>query len=256
MSSVELLKPIILGLLFSSVDIAEKRKKATRHVAVANETYERWKKSFPWLEVFRPNQNETTRLKCSVCRELKKSNVMALDGSHNIQYSTVKKHNDSTEHKDSKKKMLQNKMIEEADPEPCSESICHTDDEVLFRTVYCVAKEELPSEKVNPILQLQALNGVSIKYKNLSWDTVSEIQGCMSEIIARSLVDEINSSPVFSLMLDENTDITVEKRLPICICYVKLGSPVTRFLSNIKLDNGKAHTSGRLINRVGRSLLT
>ena len=33
-SSVELLKPIIIGLLFSSVDIAEKRKKATRHVAV------------------------------------------------------------------------------------------------------------------------------------------------------------------------------------------------------------------------------
>ena len=71
MSSVELLKSIILGLLFSSVDIAEKRKKATRHVAVANETYERWKKSFPWLEVFRPNENET-RLKCSVCKELKR----------------------------------------------------------------------------------------------------------------------------------------------------------------------------------------
>lgn len=51
--------------------------------------------------------------------------------------------------------MLQNKMIEEADPEPCPESMCHTDDEVLFRTVYCVAKEELPSEKVNSILQLQ-----------------------------------------------------------------------------------------------------
>ena len=84
MSSVDLLKPIILGLLFLSVDIAEKRKKATRHVAVATETYERWKKLFPWLEVFRPNENETTRLKCSVCRELKKSNVMALDGSPNI----------------------------------------------------------------------------------------------------------------------------------------------------------------------------
>ena len=68
--SVELLKPIILGLLFSSVDIAEKRKKA-RHVADANETNERWKKSFPWLEVFRLNENETPRLKCSVCRELK-----------------------------------------------------------------------------------------------------------------------------------------------------------------------------------------
>ena len=59
-------------------------------------------------------------------------------------------------------------MIEEADPEPCPESMCHTDDEVLLRTVYCVAKEELPSEKVNQILQLKVLNGVSIKYKNLS----------------------------------------------------------------------------------------
>ena len=90
MSTAELLKPIILDLLLSCVDIAEKRQKV-RHAAFANETSERWKKSFPWLEVFRPNENDTTRLKCSVCRELQKSNVMALDGSPNIHYLTVKK---------------------------------------------------------------------------------------------------------------------------------------------------------------------
>ena len=77
---------------------------------------------------------------------------MALDGSPNIQYSTVKSIM-TVQNTRIVKQMLQNKMIEEADPEPCSESMCHTDDEVLFRTVYCVAKEELPSEKVNPILQ-------------------------------------------------------------------------------------------------------
>ena len=40
------------------------------------------------------------------------------------------------------------------------------EDIVLFNTVYSVAKEEMPSEKVNSFLQLQRINGVDVQYKN------------------------------------------------------------------------------------------
>ena len=50
----------------------------------------------------------------------------------------------------------------------------------------------------------------------------------------------INSSS--ALMLDESTDITVEKRLSMCVQYVKSGDAVTQFLSNVPLSDGRGHT--------------
>ena len=49
-----------------------------------------------------------------------------------------------------------------------------------------VAKEEMPTEKVNSLLKLQALNGVEIKYKNLSWDTLTDIQDCLKDSVQRT----------------------------------------------------------------------
>ena len=81
-----------------------------------------------------------------------------------------------------------------------------------------------------------------MKYKNISWDTISDIQGCISNIIHRDLVSEVNESGVYALMLDESTDLTVHKHLSICVRYVKTGEPVTKFLANLPLPDGKAHT--------------
>ena len=43
-------------------------------------------------------------------------------------------------------------------------------------------------------------------------------------------------------MIDESTDITVQKHLSVCIRYVCKGAPVTKFLTNASLDDGKTHT--------------
>ena len=43
-------------------------------------------------------------------------------------------------------------------------------------------------------------------------------------------------------MLDESTDITVEKKLSICVRYVKLGKAQTTFLCNVPLSDRCAHT--------------
>ena len=54
--------------------------------------------------------------------------------------------------------------------------------------------------------------------------------------------DEIKTSKFYGIMIDESTDLTVEKRLSICIRYVKSGVPVTHFLCNVPVEDGKAHT--------------
>ncbi|XP_052233429.1 zinc finger protein 862-like [Dreissena polymorpha] len=101
---------------------------------------------------------------------------------------------------------------------------------------------EIPSSTINSLLDLQTKNGLNIKYTNLSPDTVSEIQTSIEHVLREGLVNDIKSSPVFAMMLDESTDLTVDKRLSICVRYIKAGEPVTNMLVNVHLEDGTAHT--------------
>lgn len=86
------------------------------------------------------------------------------------------------------------------------------------------------------------MNGVEMPYKNLSWDSITDNQRSISHVLKSSLVDDIKSSDFYGLMLDESTDITVQKRLSVCIRYVKSGEAVTQFLCNVSIEDGKAYT--------------
>ena len=43
-------------------------------------------------------------------------------------------------------------------------------------------------------------------------------------------------------MIDESTNISIQKKLSICVRYVVNGESQTEFLANVKIDNGYAHT--------------
>jgi hypothetical protein len=45
--------------------------------------------------------------------------------------------------------------------------------------------------------------------------------------------NDIKSSGMFALMLDESTDVTVDKRLSSCVTHVKAGEPLNKMLGNI-----------------------
>ena len=57
----------------------------------------------------------------------------------------------------------------------------------LFRTVYFTAKSELPSESINGLLTLQIMNGVQMPYKNLSWDSITEIQRSICYVLKNTM---------------------------------------------------------------------
>ena len=95
---------------------------------------------------------------------------------------------------------------------------------------------------MNCLLELQNLNGANTKYMNLSHGNVSEIQECITTMFERSLVEEIKESEYFAVMIDENTDLSVQKHLSVCVRFVKNGEAVTKFLGNMSVADGKAHT--------------
>lgn len=211
-----------------------------------------WQSQFPWLEI--TTVDTSMRLLCNICTKqktlLKLSNVFAAEGSPNIQKNTISRHNDSSEHKLACEKLEKNiaeaKFHLEDDSNDESEADGDVkiafEDKVLFNTVYFAAKSELPSTNVNGLLKLQFTNGVETKYQNLSWDTITSVQSSISQSIKNDIVNDINQSKYFGFLLDESTDIANEKRLSICVRFVKEGTPVTKFLCNVPIDDGCAHT--------------
>ena len=214
---------------------------------VGKNTVTEWKSKYPWLVI---NDNNTN-MKCSVCVEMKSklklASVWANEGTPNIQISSITRHNQSTEHNNACVESEKARVRVVLDTASCFGepetpiTLCDSD-KIVFNTVYFAAKNEIPSNTVNGLLELQTKNGLDVKYTNLSWDSLCEMQSSIAHILRSELVEDVKSSGVFAVMLDESTDVTVDKRLSICVRYVKDGESVTKMLCNVPVDDGRAHT--------------
>lgn len=220
---------------------------------VSDKTLTQWKAKFPWLDTIK-DQLGKCFLTCVICKEAAKikklTSVWAHEGTPNVQFSAVTRHNESQEHLEvltrKKSNVSENTCTFDSDDD-CDTSQSDTltiihDDKILFNSIYYVTKSEIPTNSLNGLLDLQKKNGLEFKYTNLSWDTITEIQKCICQKLTDSLVDEIKTSEVYGIMLDESTDIGIQKRLSVCVRYVKQGEPVTKFLLNVQLENGCAIT--------------
>ena len=204
-------------------------------------SFSSWTVQYSWLIVTGDGLDK--RLKCSVCTKRKVRSVWANEGSPNVQKNSVERHGDSEEHKQAEKELLKSRIkVEAYDIHIKEEESFHVEDDdvKLFHTIFYVSKEELPTEKVNSLLELQNLNGANTKYKSLSYVTINEIQDCISNILQRSLVEEIIQSEFYSVMIDESTDLSVQKHLSVCVRFVKNGEAVTKFLANVFIQDGKS----------------
>ncbi|KAH3818002.1 hypothetical protein DPMN_119587 [Dreissena polymorpha] len=95
-------------------------------------------------------------------------------------------------------------------------------------------KGELPLDKVNALLDLQRINKVDMPYRNLSWTTITELQNINASYVKKETVDKLSKSDFFAVIIDESTDITVSKRISLCVRYVHAGTAQTSFLGNIE----------------------
>ena len=211
---------------------------------VRQETLEKWKGMYSWL-LLSHDENENTRLKCDVCSQYNIKSVWASEGTPNIQKSAIERHSLSVEHAKACKLSLQDKCAESLlqDSDGSADQAEPTDpDKCLIRTVYTLMKNDIPLEKVNAILELQHCNGLKIEYQNLSWTTVTDIRDCIANVLKKTLIEKINRSEYYAILLDETTDITVTKRLSICVRYFYGGTAETSFLGNVELPDGRVHT--------------
>lgn len=221
--------------------------------SVKKDTLKKWECMFPWL-LIEQDINQNLRMKCKLCTKYNIKTVWATEGTPNIQKSTIDKHNDSVDHSKSRKLSLQEESFDSIYDTACIEKESLTEepppdaDQMLIRTVYTLMKSDICLEKVNTLLTLQKLNGLDIEYKNLSWTSISDIRDCIAKVLVKTLTEKINKSEYYALLIDETTDITISKRLSICVRYLDAGTPQTSFLGNVELPDGRAHTITEALN--------
>jgi hypothetical protein len=125
---------------------------------------------------------------------------------------------------------------------------------VLFRTVQHVTIHDIANMQVNPLLDLQRLNGVKCNFRDLSSTSVNNVQDSLAYVIDSSLICAVRKSVFYGLILDESTDISVHKMLAVCIRYVQNGKMATTFLSNIRIQSGTADSIVKAVVALCRSL--
>ena len=82
--------------------------------------------------------------------------------------------------------------------------------------------------------------GQNMKYTSERF--MQEIVLAMGETVQESLKEEIQASPVFALLVDETTDVSILKQMIINGRYLLDGEVRSRFLGIVELPDGKAVT--------------
>ena len=121
-----------------------------------------------------------------------------------------------------------------------------TDDSVLgyLWAAYNLAKRELPKEKFTHILDLLEMAGKDLKRDSTvnytSNYSITEFQASCAQIILEDKLSALTDSPVYSIIIDESTDIGNRKRLLIYAQYLSQQQTEMCLLNNIGITECKA----------------
>jgi len=165
-----------------------------------------------------------------------------------MQLSNIGRHNGSEDHRNAVEADWLRRSILRSDASSSTSTTEHhqprpvnASDRTLFNTVLYGAKQVLPNDQINSMLDLQRLNGVDCKHRDLHSDTVIDIQTSLAHVLDNLLNVELRQCSVFSVLCDESTDLSVHKNLIVYVRYASHnGLPRTKLLGNVKIENGTA----------------
>ena len=118
-----------------------------------------------------------------------------------------------------------------------------------MRTVYWMAQEDIPISKYPSLVNLQKLQGCSgldkiSVAKNATYNcrnSGEEFQESIASIIHTDIVKKLKDSEMFSILVDETTDISISKQMIIYARVVDKEFTVhSYFLANITITNVKS----------------
>lgn len=121
-----------------------------------------------------------------------------------------------------------------------------------MRTVHWMAKEDIPIKKYSSLMEFQSLQGCEAITKlsvaqNATYTSRmagEDFQTCVAEDIHQQLVNNIKNADMYSVLVDESTDLAICKQM---IVYVRILDqsfvPCTYFLKNTTITEAKSDAS-------------
>ncbi|XP_048221093.1 transmembrane protein C17orf113 homolog [Perognathus longimembris pacificus] len=230
---------------------------------------EHWKKEFPWLDF----DYERKLMFCLECRQAlvrnkhgKAENAFTV-GTDNFQRHALLRHVTSGAHRQALAANQGQPSFEGPAEEegaysslattPTSRSIKAEVDPAkvaVLTTVYCMAKEDVPSDRCSALLELQRFNLCQALLGTEHGDyyspkRVRNMQVAIASVLHTEACQRLKASPYVGLVLDEARDWPETRSLTLFATSVSPcdGQPATTFLGSVDLQEGEA-TAGQLLD--------
>lgn len=216
-----------------------------------------WRETYPWVSPV--HTNEKSVLFCSLCTKWHKDCVTynnspwIKNGYLTVRLDKLREHSNSAMHKKAISYEANKNMLDE-----CSEKDLETNSELVaaiesaMKCMNFLIKHNLPHHSLfEPLINfcIDELKSPVLlplkKAKNCNYTshrTVDEFLEIMAKTKEDEILEEIKSSPCFSVSTDETCDVTNRKHMAIAIKYLKDGSPKVSFVKDCHLSDGKSET--------------
>lgn len=213
---------------------------------------DQWKLQFPWVRPI--TVNGLTRVKCIYCERFQVKGPLGKgEGTRNLQKGALIDHNKSTRHCYARTRWLA--MNGQCKPIPQHVS-CITEGMkakiiCAMKFMYFIALNCLPMSCYTSMcnfakdMDFGGLPGTNDYATYGNAVSGREFVTAISQHIESKQVEEVRSSPCFSLLLDESIDRSLESHLIVYLSYIDkggLGQPKSLFLSLSAICNGTAQS--------------
>ena len=231
----------------------------------------KWKTMYPWFKD--ETVDDIYRVYCLWCREAKGITKYAT-GTEDFSLQTLKRHIGSDEHNSSMQNRSTNQQkISKSLSKQVGKDKAYILD--LIRNMYFSAKNYVALNVFSDLCDLTKLQSINVQTlvikdgvcgikppclkesftsrKNYGTYTnptsALEFLDALAHIIEDKVIEEVNSSSYWSLMIDKTTTITDNKHLAIVSKHITNNIPYIRYLGMVELDGQTAETITNAIEK-------
>jgi len=194
---------------------------------------------------------------CTICQSHGKVNTFT-KGTNNYKTTTLDRHAKSKVHQAA----LLDKKTQHDMVKTIATALSQKEQSVIkaLQTVYYMAKTDVANHKYQETLEWLEYMGIAelshiSSGKNATYTShhiMEEMQDAIAKVITKQIDERITNSPFVTILVDESTDITINKKL--CV-YARLLNTSTMagetvFLQNVQLASGDATAIHGEIGRV------
>ena len=201
-----------------------------------------WKNNYSWL------QYDEDNMWCGVCREYCRTTKVGpsnafVEGTNYFKVERIKQHDTSKIHTDS---LLTKAGKLDPNATPLGKIKIKLDEQQrgkyskLFNTAFTIAKHDMSFRNFEVLCKLQLKHNLDIGQNYQNTHACAMFIGSIAATQREAASTAILKSRFIAVLGDGSTDRSIAEQEAVFIRYLAAGTPVTRFVALVELDDGTA----------------